>query len=264
MEEMTLEELIQHLAAYEEGVVRLIRSFLCVEYKRLLRRGDTVFVLSYNGSMATKVIPHHFSVDVSDVYEAVIPDSVTRLMQTSFIMSTITTIHLSQQLTHIGDSVFVYCCNLQRVILPQTLKHIGARAFRGCASLTSMLIPNSVQHIGHRAFQDCAKLVRVVLPKTITCIPEKMFMGCHSLANIGLPSSVTIIGDQAFMNCVRLERMVFPPHLHTICSEAFWGCGFRSLDLPVSGCHIALNAFGGCSRMERSTRLRFAQYSKFT
>ena len=119
----------------------------------------------------------------SEIKEAVIPDSVTK----------------------IGRSAFSGCKSLTNVTIPDSVTVIDYHAFCDCTSLTSVSIPNSVTEIDPFAFEDCKSLTSVTIPNGVTKIGKYAFSGCESLTDVSLPDSVTEIGDAAFDGCENIQ-----------------------------------------------------------
>ena len=178
-------------------------------------------------------------------------------------------------LTHIGDSTFWCCKNLNAITLPASLTHIGDSAFRGCKNLTAITLPASLTHIGegafvrsgirsvvnhspHFKFQDgCLIDVQgkrliaflsddeeVALPAGLLYVGDSAFSGCENLTAITLPDSFTHIVDSAFQNCKNLTAITLPDGLTHIGERAFWGCdNLTAITLPAGLTHIGDGAF---------------------
>ena len=70
----------------------------------------------------------------------------------------ITTVHLPDTVSHIGDHAFAYCESLKVMELPEGVSFIGYEAFSGCTELEAIYIPASVTEIEKNAFLDCDSL----------------------------------------------------------------------------------------------------------
>lgn len=67
--------------------------------------------------------------------------------------------------------------------LPDTVTTIGEGAFKGCTLLTDVTIPENVTAIGANAFQDCAISGEVYIPGTVMTIGEGAFAGAKNITD---------------------------------------------------------------------------------
>lgn len=101
-----------------------------------------------------------------------------------------------------------YCCStLTTIHLPENITHIGAFAMGGCSAMSEILLPQELVSMGHHAFSECFKLERITLPDTLKIIGERAFMRCLSLRSILLPSGLKSVERAAFFRCVKLENI---------------------------------------------------------
>lgn len=121
----------------------------------------------------------------------------------------ITTITVTEGVTHIGNNAFGSCDQATSVSLPTTLTSIGNNAFWGCnnVSLTSITIPNGVTSIGNKAFYGCSNLGTVNIGSGVTSIGSQAFASCTSLTSVTIPNSVTSIDYYAFKGCSSLTSV---------------------------------------------------------
>ena len=92
------------------------------------------------------------------------------------------------------DRKLVYVIEVSKytiINVPDEVTSIGDSVFLGCSEITSISLPNSVTSIGEKALSNCTALTHVNIPTTLTHIGEEAFSGCSSLASITVPSSVT-------------------------------------------------------------------------
>lgn len=91
----------------------------------------------------------------------------------------------------------------------ENITSIGEMLFVGCHKLTSIEIPNTVTSVGKRAFALCYALANISLSNSLTSIGEGAFYLCDDFTSITIPASVTSIGDYAFDCCDRLTSATF-------------------------------------------------------
>ena len=120
-------------------------------------------------------------------------------------------------LTEIGNKydAFYMMDSLKTVVLPQNLETIGESAFRNCAALENITFPASLKTIGRYAFQSCKMLKKVVLPEGVTTLGYCSFGNCTQLQEVVLPSTVTNV-DCAFIKSLQIRKItckaVVPPY----------------------------------------------------
>jgi hypothetical protein len=117
----------------------------------------------------------------------------------------ITSVTISASVTTIGNSAFLRCTTLTKVIFETNsqLQTIGDFAFNACPLNDNITIPNTVTSIGIYAFSQCNFLTTVTFASgsvNIT-IGNYAFNNCKRLSSITLPNSVTSIGTSAFYGC---------------------------------------------------------------
>ena len=91
----------------------------------------------------------------------IIPDSVVRIGNYSFIYSGLEELIIPTGVITIGDWAFNES-SLTRVTLPNSVASIGEYAFSHCYGLSSVIIPGSVVTIGKNAFAACDELTLFV------------------------------------------------------------------------------------------------------
>lgn len=67
--------------------------------------------------------------------------------------SQITSIYLSDEMTHIGNNAFNYCPYFTQISIPESVASIGQYAFAHCTGLSDITIPLAVDSIGKGAFE---------------------------------------------------------------------------------------------------------------
>ena len=195
--------------------------------------------------------------------------------------STLTSVTIPSNLTHIGDGAFSGCSKLQSFVvapdnpayksesglllskdgmrlvaipgaltcikIPSGVTAIQSRAFYNSFGLTSVEIPSDVISIGDFAFYACRSLKSLALPDSISVIGDSAFEACSSLTNITMSPNVTSIGRNAFYGCSYLTSIKIPSGVRSIGALTFFGCrSLTSIEIPAGVTGIGDRAFGGC------------------
>ena len=219
-----------------------------------IERFPNIEILSLNGSSITELDLRYnlklksLSCQDRQLTTVLLPNT---LMAIAFNgCSSLTEIHLPDNLTSIGESAFYDCSSLTEIHLPASLTSIGESAFRGCSSLTEINFPASLTSIGKYTFYDCSSLAEIHLPDNLTSIGEGAFRGCSSLTGIHLPDNLTSIGGAAFSVCSSLTEIHLPANLTLIEDQAFAYCSsLTEIHLPASLTSIGGYAFDQCTSL---------------
>ena len=112
------------------------------------------------------------------------------------------------QETSIDSYDFMYCDNVESIVLSNTVKSIASYAFQNCYGLRGIKIPGSVGKIEHSAFQNCTDLTTVEIERGVKEIGVGAFNNCSSLRTLKLTKSIEKIDSDAFKYCP-LSRVLF-------------------------------------------------------
>ena len=164
--------------------------------------------------------------EISDVnkYLAKSEDFITdknikTIMPKTFYKSSVKSVHLTKNVTTLGEYAFKDCNNLKKVKI------------------------DSLKAIEKATFQNCFNLKEVILPKNLSCIDEFAFSGCSKLENITLPDTVREIGGYAF-SYTGLKSIVIPEGVEVVDKHSFLGCeNLENITLPKSLKKIDYGAF---------------------
>ncbi len=205
--------------------------------------------------------------DIIDDDSVRIPDYYDLEMTELVIPDTITYGGKTYRVTQIGEDVFSYyydlekivlgnnvevieanafcgCSSLKEVVFGTGLKEIGGHAFEGCDVLEEITLPEGLASIGAEAFCSCAALKSIVLPESLLTLGDNMFFDCESLEKVRIPASVESIPYGLFTNCASLSEVELSEGLTVIETEAFWACeSLRTLKLPASLVFLGDRAF---------------------
>lgn len=118
---------------------------------------------SCSTGLLTSTGPGTYSISAGEVTNArfcsgavVVPEGVTSIGSSAFVMTSVISVSLPSSLTSIGGSAFGFS-SLRSIILPAGLTSIASSAFQG-TSLTSLTIPTGVTTIGSSAFSSTSGL----------------------------------------------------------------------------------------------------------
>lgn len=96
--------------------------------------------------------------------------TVTRIGDSAFKQSDITSLRCGNNLTHIGAWSLSSCSKLKSLYITKSVTDIEADAAGGCSTLRNLVFePGCKAVIGSRAFADCPKFTCLLLPPTVTC-----------------------------------------------------------------------------------------------
>ena len=189
------------------------------------------------------------------IKKVVITEGMTSIGNSAFIYCTsLSSIDIPNSVTSIGNYVFTSCTSLSSINIPNSVTSIGNYVFTSCTSLTSIDIPNSVTSISDNAFALCTSLTSIDIPNSVTSISDNAFALCTSLSSITIPNSVTSIGGSAFVGCTSLSSIAIPNSVTSIGGSAFSGCtSLTSIDIPNSVTSISISAFENCPSLTSVT-----------
>ena len=213
----------------------------------------------------------------------VIPNSVTRIGKDAFHGTGLTSITIPASVTTIGENAFMYCSNLESMVvengnpvydsrdncnainetstntmlygckntvIPGSIKAIGDFAFYNNRQLTGMTIPDGVERIGRYSFGRCYNLKSVSISNTVETIGYNAFSYCDGLTDLSFGNSVKEIGESAFASCSKLTSVSIPDSVKTIGYAAFRYCyGLQTVEIGKSVDTIGGYAFQNCENL---------------
>lgn len=111
--------------------------------------------------------------------------------------------------THVGDSAFADCVDLEVMQFPDTLIEIGDGAFTGCRRLSRVLLGENIQKIGARAFHRCGSLREIEIAGSGLVIGQEAFRDCSALCRILFGAGLKRVESGALAGCELLRRAFF-------------------------------------------------------
>ena len=214
---------------------------------------------------------------ISGSKNTVIPNTVENIKNHSFLGSSIASVVIPSNVTHVDAESFEACLDLASIVvdsnnsvydsrnnsnaiietstnelivgckntvIPNTVTAIGDGAFRWHETLTSITIPSSVTSIGDYAFYVTG-LKSLTLPGSITNMGSAAFAS-SDLESVTMENGITTIGRAVFGGNKKLTSVTIPNTVTTIGRGAFDGCkGLTSITIPNSVTNIGNSAFSG-------------------
>lgn len=130
----------------------------------------TYCVMSYHGDEAEVVIPDDR--DVTILYDDLFKGHTE-----------ITSVHIPDTVTDMGEFLFDGCTNLRQLRLPAQLKTLWGLTFVR-SSIEEIILPDGVESIPPFAFKDCRQLKKVVCGSGLKRIHAWAFGGCDQLKEV--------------------------------------------------------------------------------
>ena len=223
----------------------------------------------------------------SSLEQVVLSEQLTYIGDRAFMGTGITSLHLGDKVSYIGQSAFASCRSLsdlqvspdnpyyltednvlfdkEKTVLkyyaylkenseyniPEGVTAIEMNAMNGNPNLKLVRFPKSLLRIGESAFSGCEQLDSIEWNKALEVIESGAFFACEKLRTVWIPAQIEIIPQGCFMGCSSLEYVVLPKDLEEIGSEAFCSCqSLTRLDLPNKLVKIGDAALSGSAVSE--------------
>lgn len=136
--------------------------------------------------------------------EILIPEGVEFIGHDAFMSSQLTSLTLPHTVTALDGQAFDGCSSLSEVHLSENLSSIAYAAFAGCSSLQSIEIPRNVKEIEFWAFHHSG-LKSIIVPENVERIGYGAFGDCQELSEVVLPSALTYMEHSVFEECNRIS-----------------------------------------------------------
>ena len=102
---------------------------------------------------------------LSDKNEFVIPNQVKTIGVSAFESRLVSSVIISNYVTHIEYRAFARCDKLRNIIIPKSVEVLEKHAFHACRNLESITIYNPTIQLNSWAFEACDKLRIIYIPK---------------------------------------------------------------------------------------------------
>lgn len=189
-----------------------------------------------------------------------VPSTVEIIGRSSFFVSQIESVSISESVVEIGDSAFSGCKKLSELNIPSSVESIGKYCFRDCTALAEINIPSGVESIGHSCFENCTALTKINIPSSVESIGDS-FISRSAISEITVDSentnfcsvdNVLFSADKktliAFPPKYETEKYIIPDGTETILTNAFSGSeSLKTVQIPESVSVMSAYAFSKCS-----------------
>lgn len=215
-------------------------------FAKCVNLGQDIFI----GNTCTGIGKNAFAGSlISSVFMS---DSVTHIEMGCFRSCfNLQSLHVSNNVKMIPDSCCFSCSKLYKVHM-NNIGEIQEYAFAQCTSLVTFDCTQYCKKIGKYAFVDCTSLISICIPECVRIIREYTFAECVKLSNV--TGSAQKIETYAFYKCGNLKSYDFS-RTGEICRMAFPQCGLKSIDFSKSTkrkkLHIHDWAFDHCKNLQR-------------
>lgn len=163
----------------------------------------------------------------------------------------ITSVHINDGITYIGDRAFSGCPMLRSVYIADSVEECGEYSFAKCENLVYIELPYNLDKAGNYMLYGCKALKEVSLPAGLREIGSYCFFGCGSIETISIPDSTEKLGEGAFYNCSGLVRVALPAGIREIPDHAFNGCSALGSAVISDGTKaVGKYAFNNCKALE--------------
>ena len=215
-------------------------------------------------AMSDAVIPEGVSIIDEGAFRntkidtLVIPRSLKRICKEAFKTSSIREISVPSGVEFVGESAFMYCRNLEKVIFEgeSKIKDLEQYTFAYCNNLKTIVLPSKVQKLGQLIFVDCKEL-SVRIPASVTTIEICAFKGCNG-AKIEIDENNEVYSSEG--NCIihkptktlvhASDSSVIPSYITKIGQFAVTGLTLETFKVPENVVEIGENAFENCNNMK--------------
>lgn len=184
---------------------------------------------------------------------------ITRIGESAFSESSLTSITIPKNVVSIGHYAFDNCGELTSVVFDEDNKllELGASAFNSCSNLSEINLPNTIVSFGNDVFAYCPKLP-VTQENGVDYLAAKdnNYFICLKAHDEGLTSNVVIkngckfIMSNAFEASTVIDSVTIP---NGVTSIGFWAFAHSTLGgsivIPNSVIDMGANVFEECGNL---------------
>ena len=169
----------------------------------------------------TKNISKSFGASLSHTKHVIIPDSVTRIENSTFSSTGIRNVTIGNGVEYIGQNAFNKCLSLTSITIPDSVKTIDYSAFYNCSGATELTLGSSVEKIGGSAFQYASRLRKVVIPSSVKTIGSDAFASTWGLKEVTFLDSECSLEYEVFAYTHVLDKISLGTKIQNIPSTMF-------------------------------------------
>ncbi len=190
--------------------------------------------------------------NIGNIQTVQVDDEITKLGEKLFVnASNLKSVHLGENVITIGKDIFYNDTKLEEIEINSKLTQIGDEAFYNCESLREVAFPNSLNKIGIKSFYNCKSIEFLKIPGSVTRIDNSAFYNCINLKKLEVDYGVEYIWPNAFENCVELNEVILPESIINIYDYAFKNCkNLKYIDLPYGIKYLGQDVFDGSGLVE--------------
>jgi hypothetical protein len=204
--------------------------------------------------------------------EVTIPNGITKIGTGAFWNNTtVEIIHISNTVTIIAGDAFVYCDNLERIVIPKNVETIGDNPFAGCPKLiienesSAFILENGIlfdkekRSIIHYTPSKCES--EYIIPESVEWIGKHSFYKCQNLKRLTITKNAAFMGNNAFSDCSNITLINESPYFYyeggvlyngdvTQVYHYSIGSGIKNVTIKNGVRTIGRNSFWNANRIE--------------
>lgn len=191
----------------------------------------------------------------TSVTEVTIPDSINGLPVTvigdyAFNGSDITSIKIPDSVTKIGNYAFSMSSGLKTVTLPENLETVGIRAFEMCSALSEVNFPEKLVEFSSCVFESTPWLTEQRKKDTFVIVNGDLIDAQNAKGEVIIPSDVKYVSPSAFARNTDITSVVFPSGVENVSDNTFFFCSnLESADVRYVG-KVESMAFAYCDKLK--------------
>lgn len=196
-----------------------------------------------------KSFPREFSGDV------VIEEGVNYIYGESFRLCSLKSIIIPGTVKTIGECAFIYCNELEEVIINEGTTIIENSSFYCCKKLKKLTLPNSIKQLMEYSFSETSIEI-LTIPENLKMIDKGVFEST-TIKELIIPETVKQIDSGAFDYCINLEKVTICEGVSCLYDFSFSHCvNLIHVDIPKSLTYVDNKAFEFCLNLDKETRYK--------
>lgn len=239
---------------------------------------DGSFVVEGNGEIPSfddsKQLPYIEIFEKDIVKSLIIKEGITEIGDYVFFGCSAGSVEIASTVKKIGDFSFYGMKNTQSVHLSKNITSVGESAFSCCENLKISVDTNNNRFIAdeYGIIYNYSKsevifcpvnsdLSDYIFPSSLTYIRNNAFNGVKNLKKISFPESLKSIGVDSFKNCMNLESLIMNYGIENIETGAFENCiNLREIYYCGTETSLANISMDGCGFYKSSVICDFCRH----